>query len=283
MARYNERPENQCIHSGEGAESIRKQMEIWDDGGEFCLVGAWQNDELVAAMGAEFDEELGRAWLWGPFAEGGETADRLFNDLLAFLPATINQTLHSYLHIENKAGNAFYERHGFGEPKIALVYLARRPETVVKPAELLPECTTERAADFVQLHDTIFPHTFYSGQEIWSKLDETHKVFVYAQRDRVLGYVYAKVDESSGEGYVEFLGVSERAQRQGVGKRLLATAVYWLFHDQQVPQIGLNVHGDNSNARSLYESAGFRLAYTGVGLRRGVADSDADESNSVPG
>jgi hypothetical protein len=68
-----------------------------------------------------------------------------------------------------------------------------------------------------------------------------------------------------------------------LGLRLLATAVYWLFHDQQVPQIGLNVHGDNSNARSLYESAGFRLAYTGVGLRRGVADSDADESNSVPG
>jgi ribosomal protein S18 acetylase RimI-like enzyme len=66
---------------------------------------------------------------------------------------------------------------------------------------------------------------------------------------------------------VEFLGVSEGARRQGVGKRLLATAVFWLFHKQQVPQISLNVHGDNANARSLYESAGFRLAYTGVGLQ----------------
>lgn len=267
MARYNENPATQCIHSGEGAESIRKQMEIWDDGAEFRLVGAWQQAELVGAFGAEFDETLGRAWLWGPFAEDEATADALFAHLLASLPPTINQILHSYLHIENKAGNAFYRRHGFGEPKIALVYIAPRPEVVVRPPELLPECSPAQAAALAQLHDTIFPHTFYSGQDIWAKVDETNKVFVWANGEEVMGYLYAKVDESSGEGYVEFLGVSEGARRQGVGKRLLTTAVFWLFHKQQVPQISLNVHGDNANARSLYESAGFRLAYTGVGLQ----------------
>jgi ribosomal protein S18 acetylase RimI-like enzyme len=118
------------------------------------------------------------------------------------------------------------------------------------------------------LHDKIFPHTFYSGKDILAKLDETHKVFVYADGDEVLGYVYARVDESSGEGYIEFLGVREEVRRQGVGRRLLMTAVFWLFQEEEVPQIGLNVHGDNANARSLYEAAGFRLAYTGVGLRK---------------
>ena len=269
MAGFNENPATHCIHSGEGAESICKQMEIWNDAGEFRLVGAWQAGQLVAALGAEFDEALVRAWLWGPFAGDGETADLLFTHLLKSLPPTINQ-LHSYLHIENKAGDAFYRQHGFADPKVAHVYIAPRPDVVIRPVELLPECATAQATAFVQLHDTIFPHTFYSGQEIWAKLDATHKVFVHAQENEVLGYVYAKVDESSDEGYVEFLGVSEGARRQGMGKRLLATAVYWLFHDQQVPQIGLNVHDDNANARSLYESAGFRLAFTGVGLRCAV-------------
>jgi ribosomal protein S18 acetylase RimI-like enzyme len=76
------------------------------------------------------------------------------------------------------------------------------------------------------------------------------------------------VDESTGEGYVEFVGVAEQAQRQGIGRKLLATAVYWLFHDQQVPQIALNVNDDNNNARNLYESTGFHLEYAGVALKR---------------
>jgi ribosomal protein S18 acetylase RimI-like enzyme len=269
MARFNEHPATQCIHSGEGAESICKQMEIWDDAGEFRLVGAWQAGQLVGAFGCEFDEALGRGWLWGPFAGDEETADLLFTHLLKSLPPTINQ-LHSYLHIENEAGDAFYRRHGFAHPKVAHVYIALPPAELVMPPELLPECKQAQVASFARLHDAIFPHTFDSGKDILAKLDETHKLFVYADGNEVLGFVYAKADESSEEGYVEFLGVSERVRRQGVGRKLLATAVFWLFHDQQVPQIGLNVHDDNANARSLYESAGFRLAFTGVGLRCSV-------------
>ncbi len=268
MAHANENPATQCLHSGEGAASIRKQMEIWDDGGEFCLVGAWQAGEPVGAFAAEFDEELGRAWLWGPFAEDGETAARLFHHLLEALPPTVNQTLNSYLHVENKVGDAFYRRQGFANPKAAHVYIAPRPIEIMEPFVQSPECTKSQMASLARLHDITFPQTFDSGQDIVDKLDATNKVFVEAMGDEVLGYVYAKVDESSGEGYVEFLGVSKGARRQGIGRRLLATAVYWLFHEQQVPQIGLNVNDDNANARNLYESAGFRLVYAGVALSR---------------
>ena len=267
MAQWNENPKTQCLHSGEGAEAIRKQMEIWDDGGEFCVVGTWEEGELKGAFGCEFDETLGKGWLWGPFAEDGKTAVALFTHLLKNLPPTITQ-LQSYLNVENKTGDAFYRQQGFAQPKMAHVYVAARPAEIVKPLEPLPECSVAQLPSFAQLHDAIFPNTFDTGQDVVDKLDGTNKVFVWAEGDEVLGYLYAKVDASSDEGYVEFLGVAEQARRQGVGRRLLATAVYWLFHDQQVPQIALNVNDDNNNARSLYESVGFGLAFAGIALQR---------------
>jgi ribosomal protein S18 acetylase RimI-like enzyme len=205
--------------------------------------------------------------LWGPFAPDEETADALFSHLLTVLPTTIT-LIQSYLNVDNQWGDAFYRRHGFGQAKVSHVYIAPRPGELCQPDELLPEVTADQAASFAQLHDITFPNTFYSSQDILGMLNETNKVFVWAKDDEALGYLYAKVDESTGEGYVEFVGVAEQAQRQGIGRKLLATAVYWLFHDQQVPQIALNVNDDNNNARNLYESTGFHLEYAGVALKR---------------
>ena len=67
IAEQNETPESQCIHSGEGYESILQTMVKWDQVFEICFAIAVRDGHLMGVLGSEFDEDLGRGWLWGPF------------------------------------------------------------------------------------------------------------------------------------------------------------------------------------------------------------------------
>jgi ribosomal protein S18 acetylase RimI-like enzyme len=83
-----------------------------------------------------------------------------------------------------------------------------------------------------------------------------------------LGYVSPVVLADGAGGEIDFLGVREDSRRRGIGRKLLQRALYWLFEEKNVTPITLTVLGKNMEARSLYESVGFRLKYTGVGLRK---------------
>lgn len=84
----------------------------------------------------------------------------------------------------------------------------------------------------------------------------------------MLGYIYAVVDDADENlGYIEYVGVAEQARGQGIGGKLLRTALIWLFSEKDVREVGLNVDDTNTNARGLYEKVGFRLKYSGVNLR----------------
>jgi len=83
-----------------------------------------------------------------------------------------------------------------------------------------------------------------------------------------MGYLYTVIDEDTGDGSVEFIGVREDARGKGIGRQLLQTALHWLFEDKLVPKVMLVVNDDLSNARSLYESVDFKLKYTGVHNRK---------------
>jgi ribosomal protein S18 acetylase RimI-like enzyme len=48
---------------------------------------------------------------------------------------------------------------------------------------------------------------------------------------------------------------------------LLAQMLRWFFVEKDLPQAALAVDDDNSGARGLYESVGFRVHRTGVALR----------------
>jgi GNAT superfamily N-acetyltransferase len=263
----NKTPEAQCLISGEGCESIHRQMVAYADVSEICFAVAIgdEDDHLVGAFGSEFDEELGRGWLWGPFvlAEHLEPlASALFEALLEILPPTIRQ-LDSFLHVANRQGHRFYLEHGFRKDCLAHVYVAHRPEAPIPLPEPCPTLEHRYAGSLVALHDATFPNTYETGPGMIAKIDADHQVFVWTRGEDVLGYVYATVAEGATEGYVDFLGVRADARRRGLGRRLLLTALKWLFEVRHVPQVGLTVYDDQTPARSLYEAAGFCLKHSG--------------------
>jgi GNAT superfamily N-acetyltransferase len=268
----NKTPETQCLISGEGYESIHRQMVAYDDISEICFAVAVGDDDgrLVGAFGSEFDEELGRGWLWGPFVLAGHLeplASALFEELLEILPPTVRQ-LDSFLHVANRQGHRFYLDHGFRKDCLAHVYVADRPEAPIALSEPCPAFEHRCAGSLIALHDATFPNTYETGPGMIAKIDADHQVFCWTAGDDVLGYVYATAAEVAAEGCLDFLGVRADARRRGLGRRLLLTALKWLFEVKQVMQVSLTVYDDQTPARSLYEAVGFRLKHSGWSYQR---------------
>jgi ribosomal-protein-alanine N-acetyltransferase len=121
------------------------------------------------------------------------------------------------------------------------------------------------------LHDAAFPTGYLTGADLAAKRDAHHRLFVApdpAEPAGVAGYVLAERFVEDGEGYVHFLAVAPAARRRGVGGRLLAAALHWLFELEGARCVSLTVRGDLGGAQQLYERAGFARAHTGVALRR---------------
>lgn len=270
IAEQNRAPETQCTHSGEGRDSILRVMNKWEEASEICFAIALQDGDLVGAFGSEFDETLGRGWLWGPFAlteDGAEVASALLDKLLRILPPSIRR-LDGFLHVSNRRGRDFYLSRGFEQLKLHHVYVAPRPEEPLLVGEASGLLEPSQTESFGALHDSLFPNTYETGESISAKLDDAHVVFVHAEGNDVLGYIYATIEDGSGEGTIEFIGVRADARRRGVGKGLLLTALKWLFEVKSVSEVGLTVSDDDTDARALYEGVGFDLKYTGRNFRR---------------
>jgi len=269
IAQQNQIPESQCIHSGEGRESILQTMLKWEAISEICFAIAVQEGRLVGLHGAEFDEELARGWLWGPFVlveDWDSVAAALLTELLEMLPPAVRR-LDFFVHERNRRAVRFYLEQGFHSIQTSHVYVAHRPPVPLAPPEPCQPLTSEQAGAFRALHDCVFPRTYYTGQDILDQLDGDHQIFVCGSGEDLWGYIYAIVDES-GEGYVDFIGVRADLRGKGLGQRLLLTAMDWLFSVKNVAQVGLTVSDDQVNARSLYEKAGFRIKYTGLSARK---------------
>jgi RimJ/RimL family protein N-acetyltransferase len=265
-------PERQCLHSsvGDRAEDILQIMMKWEEISEIIFIVAPKGESVVGVLGSEFDEELGRGWLWGPSTLEQDwqlVSIRLYQALLAALPASIRQ-LGAFLNILNQQGRDFYRDLGFSGTNLAHVYSAKGLAKSVNASEFCRQLSVEYHPGFATLHNTIFPGAYYSAERVIEQSDDHNQVFIYPEDNQVLGYVYASFSGDSKEGEVEFLGVRQDSRGRGIGRQLLQTALWWLFSELNASQVTLTVNQDNVNARALYESVGFQLRYTGIGLER---------------
>lgn len=267
----NGNPRNQCIHSdaGDGVRELREEMERLDRNGEFRGAVSRADERIAGYMGVELDVEGGRGWLRGPLVaadspDWNAAALELWRELEKQVPAPVRR-LDAFMNVANRRGQEFYAGLGFRKMRMIHAYTAQAPDKSAERSSR--ETLTPRHHEaFAALHDEAFPDTI-TGDRILDALDDDHRVFVHVEGDELLGYLYATAEKGEGEGTVEYVAVRKDARGRGIGFSLLRAALDWFFGEKQLPRAGLVVNEELTNARALYERAGFELKYSGVHLR----------------
>lgn len=263
IARLQADKTHQIAYFGRDAAEIAAAIQTFDPPDNVLL--AYENDRLIGLLGIDTDADSQRAWLYGPMVDHVDwqtVADALYDAVLRL------NVIPTFVHDEElfvDAANVnianFAARHRFiSDTPQASLRLDRHKLSSLPNIESATELMAQQYPLFVRLHDTLFPNTYYSGQQIIERLGERDKVFVFVARDiyvTPVGYIYAKIDAEATDGYIDFLGVMADFRRKGIAKRLLYTAINWLFSFPEIEAVALTVNAANSAALALYANLGF--------------------------
>jgi len=115
-------------------------------------------------------------------------------------------------------------------------------------------------AEVLPIEEDLFGPEKWSAAMFWNELAQRHFYLVAEDNDKVAGYAgLAIVDRE--ESWVQNIAVDRRAQRGGLGRRLLEA----LLAEAGGRKVLLEVAVDNAPAQRLYAAYDFEP----VGLRRG--------------
>jgi ribosomal protein S18 acetylase RimI-like enzyme len=249
-----------------GEKAADVTAELTELEGDFTFaVGRNAEGGLVGTLGMEWDPEVGRAWVLGPWADTPGQMDRLYAAVDATVPATIPER-EIFCDASNTAVAAFAERHGFGEPAPHTILRFERADLAGLAPVTLPTLTPPFEDQFAALHDRAFPGThspasalLASGQPIWVEVAGTE----------LLGYVTLKLRPEHDDAQIDYVAVDEKARGKGVGGRLVVAALHLAFADERITRMDLVTN--NPVARRLYERVGFTLLQDMRSYRRDVS------------
>ena len=259
---------------GEGEADVRSSLAecVIPPSEGFML--AYENDQLVGIFGVDADAEVDKAWLHGPLVEHADwhlVADQLYASVLPLIPVNIRDRI-LFCDVQNVHMEEFAARHGFPiQAENAILMLRReqyKPSAVIKSQ--VRDYQESFLAQFDALHKVLFPNGSYNADQMANKINETHQIFTAVEDERLLGYIYCKIDPQAESGYVDFIGTDESARGRGIGAALLAAGVDWMLSAPTTRKINLTVNANNTVARNLYEKFGFVTERTMRGYRKQV-------------
>jgi ribosomal protein S18 acetylase RimI-like enzyme len=240
---------------------------------------------IAGVVVVEWDAELGRAWVLGPWAAAADgpagdaawraAADELLDAALAQPPAEVTRHEMSG-DVANARLAALAASRGWWatEPNHVLVadadvvaaWDAAEPAAPGGPGERgLRGAMPDDVAAIEPLHDAEFPGTYASARQLVDGgLDGSLVVLVAEVPDasgpggvRVAGYAAGRVHED-GEGFIDFVVVEEAARGAGVGRRLVTAVTRRLLARSPRGRVALTVQDHRAPARALYRRLGFR-------------------------
>jgi ribosomal protein S18 acetylase RimI-like enzyme len=295
IAALNALPASECLHCAERtAAGVRGALRAEfgpgaDDWADTFAVATRPDDgggadfpAIVGAMGCQLDPAAESGWLWGPWitdeTDWSALGPPLLAQMLAMLPRSVRR-VDAFLRSDNARGLRFLQSHGFSLRQTTHIYVAPRrawlPSSVVGGDEdgdspfVGGELRAAHEIAFARLHAESFPAAESArAEDLLAGRDEEHRIFTVADGLRLLGYACASINRAPREGFIDYLAVRPSARGKGIGGRLLRAAQRWIFEERQLPQAALCVSDWRSDARRLYERAGFALHASGVGARR---------------
>jgi N-acetylglutamate synthase-like GNAT family acetyltransferase len=269
IVRMNPRPDQRCLHCGDAIADVEQGLAELGLPPEKSLLLAHRDGRLVGLVAADFAGDVGRGWLWGPFVEHPDAeavCDRLMSAFLASAPGDIRR-IDSFLATGNRFDERLARNHGFAEPRGVHIYRAPSPGEAARAATPPPvPASPEHLDPLATLHEASFPGTWRSAAEMIAG-DDASATFVALEEGRFRGYVHVEADATESLGHVHFLAVVPEARGGGVGRRLLQQGMDWIANARGLEAATLTVLDTLTDARSLYESVGFRLTESGVTRR----------------
>ncbi len=266
-------PGFRCLHSwqGEEQEELVAAFRSHDESEEHVHVVLFDGETMVGLAGAEFDRDLGCAWLHGPVvaAEAMEGAPALLAFLVANLPAGIHRW-QVFLEAANGFTRELYSERGFEERDRRYLGYILDPGEKEGDSPFSGEVLEGRDHDtFFELLLALFPRPYWTRERMLSMQGESMELVVRHDGDELTGLAVVYVEPGTAVGEVQYLGVREGHRGKGLGRSLLGDGVAWL-RGRGVSRIRLNAEAGAEDALHLYESLGFRHQFTGVSLRRVV-------------
>jgi ribosomal protein S18 acetylase RimI-like enzyme len=230
---------------------------------------------LVGAVVAEWDEELGRAWVIGPWVHADDDTAWL-TTAEVLVDAALGQTPEAVTHYE-LSGDVAHRRlaelaagRGWRATEVNHVLVADAAVVEGWGDGDAPNLRAPEVGDLAAitaLHDAEFPGTYASADQL---LDGKRVVLGADDGGRVAGYAAGEV-HGDGEGYVDFLAVDPALRRGGVGRRLVVALTRELLGRSPLGRVALTVQDHRAPARALYERLGFRAEGSIVGYRSWTA------------
>ncbi|TFE01813.1 GNAT family N-acetyltransferase [Jeotgalibacillus sp. R-1-5s-1] len=249
IAELNQKPAHHVGYCGVDEQEILKSLKE-DIADEYLF---FDGDNVLA-----LDYEDGTADMWGPFIKEGKDWAHMADRLLEKVPT--GTTLHGFYGKDNVRAGEWVLEHG-GE-KTSEEYVLSACEFNERDDQSGVVVRLYHDGDksaFVQLHDSIFPNTYYSAEEILGRTNEFRPLLIATLDDAPVGYVYAESDAEFNEGTIEFLGTAAESRGKGVGYALLRQAMDKLMSKQKIGQLQLCVSKENQTAIHLYKKAGFEM------------------------
>ncbi|MCF6137688.1 GNAT family N-acetyltransferase [Pseudalkalibacillus berkeleyi] len=261
ISELNNNEESHIGYCGKDMHEIANSFikEITDIKYTDSFVVAYEKGELVGVLGFDAYFENNSVEIWGPFMKENKWDDvfRLWDEMLILLPSDID-TIGMFPNKNNLRLQRFAKELGFTQQsEQTILTFSRDDRTKLRDAPIV-DLTEEYFSEMKQLHDQVFPNTYYNGQQIIDRLNKDRKVFIIKDSIHISGYIYIEAEPEFGEASIEFIAVKESEQGKGLGTKLISVALKWLFTYEEMTSITLCVNSNNKNAICLYKKVGFK-------------------------
>lgn len=272
ISTINQCPEHHCLHCAIDEAELLKEIKDFESRNEFRAVLAFEEEELIGVLACDCDDKVERVWLWGPFIKKEADYTSVADALFAYFNDTFKHVLEytSYHNKENQQGLAFFLSKSFTQkPNDVYVYEANSINKIdfsENEVYTITDYVEDHFEVLNKMHRAAFPNTYYSTKEMVELLKEKNQLHLaFTKEGKGVGYVFSSINPND-EGYIHFLAVHPKFRKQGIGTKLLYTALDWLMDQHEAPLVSLTVESDN-HAKKMYQRVGFNWKHTGVATR----------------